>query len=82
MVVWPDGRELAVEGVCEGSIAETERGERGFGYDSLFIPADGDGRTFSEMTEDDKNQISHRGRAFRALVQALPLALQPNSPSA
>ena len=81
MVVWPDGRELAVEGVCEGSIAETERGERGFGYDSLFIPADGDGRTFSEMTEDDKNQISHRGRAFRALVQALPLALQPNSPS-
>ena len=64
-----------------GSIAETERGERGFGYDSLFIPADGDGRTFSEMTEDDKNQISHRGRAFRALVQALPLALQPNSPS-
>jgi XTP/dITP diphosphohydrolase len=82
MVVWPDGRELAVEGVCEGSIAETERGERGFGYDSLFIPADGDGRTFSEMTDDDKNQISHRGRAFRALVQALPSALQPNSPSA
>ena len=41
----------------------------------LFIPADSDGRTFSEMTEADKNEISHRGRALRALVQALPLAL-------
>jgi XTP/dITP diphosphohydrolase len=71
MVVWPDGRELAVEGVCEGSIAEHERGERGFGYDSVFIPADGDGRTFSEMSEAEKNAVSHRGRAFRALVAAL-----------
>ena len=71
MVVWPDGRELAVEGVCEGVIAMTERGERGFGYDSLFIPAAGDGRTFSEMSEADKNVLSHRGHAFRALVAAL-----------
>jgi XTP/dITP diphosphohydrolase len=71
MAVWPDGRELAVEGVCEGSIAEHERGDRGFGYDSVFIPADGDGRTFSEMSEADKNALSHRGRAFRALVAAL-----------
>jgi XTP/dITP diphosphohydrolase len=71
MVVWPDGRELAVEGVCEGTIAVAERGERGFGYDPLFIPAAGDGRTFAEMSEADKNGLSHRGRAFRALVEAL-----------
>lgn len=71
MVVWPDGRELVCEGVCEGLIATAERGARGFGYDPLFIPVDGDGRTFAEMTDDDKNQLSHRGRAFRALVEAL-----------
>lgn len=71
MVVWPDGRELAVEGVCEGSIATAERGARGFGYDSLFIPVEGDGRTFAEMSEADKNAVSHRGRALRSLVAAL-----------
>ena len=73
MVVWPDGRELAVEGVCEGTIALKEMGERGFGYDSIFVPADGDGRTFSQMTEADKNSMSHRGRAFRLLLGALAL---------
>ena len=71
MVVWPDGRELIVEGVCEGIIATEERGERGFGFDPLFVPTDGDGRTFSEMTDAEKNAISHRGRAFVALVHAL-----------
>ena len=76
MVVWPDGRELSVEGVCEGSIATGERGERGFGYDPLFIASVGaDGlanqRTFSQMTDDEKNAISHRGRAFTALVAEL-----------
>ena len=71
MVVQPDGGELLVEGVCEGVIATEERGERGFGFDPLFIPFDGDGRTFSQMSEAEKNQLSHRGRAFRALAQAL-----------
>ena len=71
MVVHPDGTEIVVEGVCAGSIATEERGERGFGYDPLFIPDEGGGRTFSEMTDDDKNAISHRGRAFRALVTQL-----------
>lgn len=71
MVVRPDGDELAVEGVCEGRIATEERGERGFGFDPLFIPDDGDGRTFSEMSEAEKNSMSHRGRAFLALVEAL-----------
>lgn len=71
MVVRPDGSELVVEGVCEGRIATEERGERGFGFDPLFIPDDGDGRTFSEMSEAEKNAMSHRGRAFHALVAAL-----------
>jgi XTP/dITP diphosphohydrolase len=71
MVRWPDGTELVCEGVCEGTIAAAERGARGFGYDPLFIPADGDGRTFAEMTDDEKHAVSHRGRAFRALVEAL-----------
>jgi XTP/dITP diphosphohydrolase len=71
MVVWPDGGELAVEGVCDGTIADAERGDRGFGYDALFVPDDGDGRTFAEMTEDDKHELSHRGRAFRALLAEL-----------
>ena len=67
----PDGSETIVRGVFAGTIATAERGERGFGFDPLFIPDDGDGRTFSEMTEADKNRLSHRGRAFRALVEAL-----------
>ena len=71
MVVWPDGREIAVEGVCAGTIATTELGERGFGYDSVFIPDDGDGRSFAEMTDDEKNAISHRARSLAALLAAL-----------
>jgi XTP/dITP diphosphohydrolase len=73
LVRWPDGREVAVEGVCEGSISEAERGSGGWGYDSVFVPADGDGRTFAEMTEGDKRRLSSRGRAFRALLEALAL---------
>jgi XTP/dITP diphosphohydrolase len=71
LVAWPDGSELAAEGVCTGTIATAERGARGFGYDPLFVPDDGDGRTFAEMSEDEKHAISHRGRAFRALLAAL-----------
>jgi XTP/dITP diphosphohydrolase len=74
MVVWPDGRELAVEGVCEGTIARSELGHRGFGYDPVFIPDDGDGRSFAQMTDDEKNRISHRAHAFQALLRALKAA--------
>ena len=66
-----DGRELVAHGVCEGVIAMKEKGVRGFGYDSLFIPTDGDGRTFAQMTIDEKHELSHRGRAFRALAKLL-----------
>ena len=71
IVVRPDGSEIVVEGVCEGRIAFADRGDRGFGYDALFIPTDGDGRTFAEMSDAEKNEISHRGRAFFALAAAL-----------
>jgi XTP/dITP diphosphohydrolase len=68
---FPDGREVIAEGVCEGTIADSEIGERGFGYDPLFIARDGDGRTFAQMTADEKHELSHRGKAFRALSQLL-----------
>jgi XTP/dITP diphosphohydrolase len=68
---FPDGREIVAHGVCEGSIAVHEIGDRGFGYDALFIPTDGDGRTFAQMTIDEKHELSHRGKAFRALAQML-----------
>ncbi|MFM8867998.1 MAG: RdgB/HAM1 family non-canonical purine NTP pyrophosphatase [Ilumatobacteraceae bacterium] len=68
---FPDGREIVAEGVCEGSIAEAERGERGFGYDPVVFADAGDGRTFAEMSMAEKHHLSHRGRAFRALATAL-----------
>lgn len=71
MVVWPDGRELAVEGVCDGTIAPEELGGRGFGYDAVFVPDDGDGRSFAQMSEEEKNRISHRARALRALLEVI-----------
>jgi XTP/dITP diphosphohydrolase len=71
LVRWPDGRELSVEGVSEGRIATAERGDVGFGFDPVFVPVDGGGRTFAEMTLAEKHALSHRGRAFRALVAAL-----------
>jgi XTP/dITP diphosphohydrolase len=68
---WPDGREVFAEGVVDGLIAPAAEGESGFGYDPLFVPNEGDGRTFAQMTADEKHAISHRGRAFRALHKAL-----------
>jgi XTP/dITP diphosphohydrolase len=71
MARWPDGREIAVRGEVEGAIASDARGDRGFGYDPVFVPAEGDGRTFAEMSPAEKHALSHRGRAFRALAEAL-----------
>jgi len=63
----PDGRELVADGVVDGTIATERRGDGGFGYDPVFVPADDPaGRTFAEMGEE-KHEISHRGRAFRRL---------------
>ncbi|HEY3754976.1 MAG TPA: RdgB/HAM1 family non-canonical purine NTP pyrophosphatase [Opitutaceae bacterium] len=66
----PDGAERLHEGRCDGRLIGAERGSGGFGYDSLFVP-DGFDRTLAELTSDEKNRISHRGRAWRSLVAAL-----------
>ena len=68
---WPDGREVVVRGVVDGRVADTARGDAGFGYDPVFVPDEGDGRTFGEMTADEKHALSHRARAFRALAEQL-----------
>ncbi len=64
-VVWPGGRFETVRGTVEGTIGDVPRGEGGFGYDPLFVPDEGDGRTFAEMAAAEKHALSHRGRAFR-----------------
>lgn len=69
--VWPDGFEVVVRGVVEGHVPDAPRGSGGFGYDPIFVPAEGDGRTFGEMSADEKHGLSHRGRAFRELVERL-----------
>jgi len=71
LVRWPDGREVAVTGAVDGVIATEARGDRGFGYDPVFVPTDGDGRTFAELLPLEKHALSHRGRAFRALAAEL-----------
>lgn len=65
-LVFPDGAEIVAEGSVEGVITERPRGERGFGYDPVFAVG---GRTLAEMSLDEKNQLSHRARAIRALVE-------------
>jgi XTP/dITP diphosphohydrolase len=66
------GDEVHVfQGTVRGRVAGEMRGTNGFGYDPIFIPDEGDGRTFGEMTDDEKNAISHRARAFRALGEWL-----------
>ena len=60
-----------VGGECIGTIAESERGDSGFGYDALFIPTDGDGRTFAEMTGAEKDAVSHRGHALAQVPELL-----------
>lgn len=69
-LVFPDGVEIVVDGSVEGRIAESPRGERGFGYDPVF---EVDGVTMAEMTLDEKNSLSHRARALRALIASVGL---------
>ncbi|MEA5061214.1 MAG: RdgB/HAM1 family non-canonical purine NTP pyrophosphatase [Erysipelotrichaceae bacterium] len=64
------GKERVFEGVCDGKIANMISGSNGFGYDPFFIP-DGYDKTFSELGEETKNKISHRGRALRKLAEYL-----------
>ena len=71
LLLFADGREIIAQGVCEGSISVAELGERGFGYDAIFIPSLGDGRTFAQMSIEEKHLLSHRGLALRALAKSL-----------
>ena len=69
-LVYPDGKELLAEGYMHGNITHDVRGEGGFGYDPLFIPL-GETRTVAEMTDEEKNAISHRANALAALLAKL-----------
>jgi XTP/dITP diphosphohydrolase len=71
LVAFPDGSEVWAEGVLPGTISAEPRGNNGFGYDPVFVPDGGDGRTFAEMQPEEKDAVSHRGRAFRALAGEL-----------
>jgi XTP/dITP diphosphohydrolase len=71
LVAFPDGSEVWTEGVLSGTISDEPRGSNGFGYDPVFVPEGGDGRTFAEMQPQEKDAVSHRGRAFRALAGEL-----------
>jgi len=70
VVAWPDGREVWAEGTCKGTLVAEPRGAGGFGYDPIFVPA-GRGQTMAELGPEEKDRISHRGRAFRALGDLL-----------
>jgi XTP/dITP diphosphohydrolase len=69
-LVGPAG-EHVLDGACDGRIGDAPRGDRGFGYDPLFWPDEAPGRTLAELTMDEKNAISHRGRAFAQLPALL-----------
>ena len=69
-LAWPDGSLVEVEARCDGTIARAPRGEHGFGYDPVFIDPD-TARTFAELSDEEKNARSHRGRALAALCAAL-----------
>jgi XTP/dITP diphosphohydrolase len=71
LVAFPDGHEVWADGKVNGVIAVAAAGDAGFGYDPVFVPAGSRGRTFAEMTAAEKHQVSHRGRAFRALAEQL-----------
>lgn len=66
-----EGRQYCFEGIVSGTIAQGKAGKGGFGYDPIFIPDGFGGRTMAEISEDEKNAISHRGRALRAMAEFL-----------
>ena len=72
-LAWPEGREVWTEGTCEGALVLEPKGGGGFGYDPIFVPV-GNARTMAELAADEKNEISHRGKAIRALRERLGVA--------
>ena len=74
--VTPAGEEHLFEGRCEGTLAPEPRGDGGFGYDPLFVADAAPGRTMAELSDAEKDAISHRGHAARALLAWLGLSLR------
>jgi XTP/dITP diphosphohydrolase len=70
-VAFPDGTAFCVEGELDGVITHARAGDQGFGYDPVFVPNDADGRTLAQLSPPEKNELSHRGRALRALAVEL-----------
>ncbi len=68
VMAWPDGHHEVIEGRCDGTIVWPPRGDKGHGYDPVFQPQGYD-KTFAEMESEQKNALSHRGKALRALVE-------------
>lgn len=67
----PNEETRIFEGRVDGVLAEEKHGDGGFGYDPIFVPNEGEGRTFAEFSKDEKHAISHRGRAFKKFIKAL-----------
>lgn len=67
----PDEKTQVFEGRVDGKIAQAKKGSGGFGYDPIFVPDEGDGRSFAEFDGAEKNKISHRGRALRKFLEYL-----------
>ena len=70
-VAFPDGTAFCVEGELDGVITHARAGDQGFGYDPVFVPNDAEGRTLAQLSPPEKNDLSHRGRALRALYVEL-----------
>ena len=68
-LAWPDGHEEVFEGAIHGTLEFPPRGDLGFGYDAIFVPA-GETRTFAEMEPEEKHRMSHRARAFKRMVDS------------
>jgi len=71
VVLWPDKTYVTAEGIVSGKIALSPRGNLGFGYDSIFLPSEVTGRTFGEISDSEKNKISHRSRALTEISRVL-----------
>lgn len=69
-IIFPDSSEHTITGLCEGTLVEVEKGNNGFGYDSLFIKHDYD-KTFAELSEEVKNKVSHRAKAFQQAIMLI-----------
>lgn len=77
-LAWPDGTTHGVEGKCHGHTSWPPRGTNGHGYDPMFVPQ-GETRTFAEMSEPEKNALSHRGKAFRRFLEECVEGYDPSS---